>query len=62
MLVTLENAPSYVLTRHGATRERLIAAALEAGAGMLVTLERLVQMEQVPLALSRRTAQAVRIN
>lgn len=62
VLVTLENAPSYVLTRHGATRERLIAAALEAGAGMLVTLERLVQMEQVPIALSRRTAQVVRID
>lgn len=61
VLVTLENAPSYVLTRHGATRERLIAMALEAGVGMLVALERLVQMEQVPITLSRRTAQVVRI-
>lgn len=62
VLVTLENAPSYVLTRHGATREQLIAAALGASAGTLVTLERLVQMEQIPIQLGRRVAQVIRID
>ena len=62
VLVTLENAPSYVLTRHAATRERLVAAALEMAPGVIVPFDRLVAMEQVPFKLSRRTAQVLRLN
>lgn len=61
VLVTLENAPSYVLARHDAVRERLIAQALELAAGVLTSLGRLAAMEQVPVALSRKTLQVVRL-
>lgn len=62
VLVTLENAPSYVLTRHGSTRENLIARALELGPGVLMPFARLATMEQVPVALARRTAQVPRFD
>ncbi len=61
VLVTLENAPSYVLTRHHASRERMMAQALELAPGILTPLERLVTMEQVPVVLSKRTAQVMRL-
>jgi hypothetical protein len=61
VLVTLENAPSYVLTRHAATRARLISRALELAPGVLAPLSRLTAMEQIPVPLSRRTAQVVRL-
>jgi len=61
ILVTLESAPSYALTRHHLSRERMIAQALDAAPGVLTPLERLSAMEQVPIALSKRTAQIMRI-
>ncbi len=61
VLVTLESAPSYVLTRHHASRERMIAQALDLAPGVLTPLERLITMEQVPVALSKRTAQVMRL-
>jgi hypothetical protein len=61
VLVTLENAPSYVLTRHHASRERLIAKAPDLAPGVLIPLERLITIEQIPVALSKRTAQVMRL-
>lgn len=61
VLVTLENAPSYALTRHHASRERMIAQALDLAPGVLIPLERLVKMEQIPVTLSKRTAQVMRL-
>lgn len=61
VLVTLENAPSYVLTRHHGARERLVTQALELAAGVLTPIERLAAMEQVPVVLSKRTAQVMRL-
>lgn len=62
VLVTMEDAPTFVLTRDAATRERLIAAALDLAAGTLVPFERLIKMEQIAIQLSRRVAQVVRID
>jgi cephalosporin hydroxylase len=61
VLVTLESAPSYVLTRDAVVRDRLITAALEASAGVLVPLARLVQMAQIAVPLGKRAAQVIRI-
>jgi len=60
VMVTLENAPSYVLARHGGTRDALIARALELAPGIVMPFDRLVTMEQVPVTLARRTAQVAR--
>jgi hypothetical protein len=61
VLVTLENAPSYMLTRHHASRERMIAQALELAPGVLTPMERLVSMEQIPIALTNKTAHVLRL-
>lgn len=61
VLVTIENAPSYVLTRDPVMRDRMIAQALELSPGVMTPLKRLTAMEQVPIALSKRTAQVMRV-
>jgi hypothetical protein len=61
VLVTLESAPSYVLTRHMPTRERLVTQALELAPGVLTTASRLYAMEQIGFPLAKRTAQVIRL-
>jgi Methyltransferase domain len=51
VLVTLENAPSFMLTRHHATRDRLVTSSLARAPGLLIPFRTLVQMEQITVPL-----------
>ena len=63
VMVTIENAPSYVLTRHHATRDALITGALEKGPGTLVEFSRMLEMQQiaVPLKSRKRPVELMRL-
>lgn len=61
VLITLENAPSYVLTRHHVSRQKMIIRALEKAPGVLASIDRLTSMEQIPITLSQGVSQVIRL-
>lgn len=63
VMITIENAPSYVLTRHHATRDMLITTALEKGPGVLADFSRIAELQQiaVPLKTDGRKAELIRL-
>jgi Methyltransferase domain len=58
VLVTLENAPSFMLTRHHATRDRMVTSALLKAPGLLTPFRTLAQMEQIGMPLDDRGKKA----
>ena len=62
VMVTIENAPSYVLTRHHATRDMLITAALTKGPGVLAGFSRIAELQQITVPLkSNRKIELMRL-
>ncbi len=61
VLVTMENAPSYVLTRHLGSRDKWISSALAVAPGVLVPFRLLVQMEQISVLVDAEKQRKVEL-